>query len=332
VLSNYAITNAGASFTITVRPATWATNSNSKTYGQNDPNPLTTGSAVAPGPGTGFLVADGVTATYSRVAGETVPGNPYHLTATLAPTAVLSNYMITNTGANFTINRAHLTVTANDKTKVFDNNPYSPFTATITGFVNGETDAGLRSAGALSGAAAFTGDAVSAILPGTYTITPTQNTLSATNYDFPGPSPGTYFVNGTLTIGYGTCSGSNVGGQIQQPINADGSSVFKKGSTVPVKFTVCGADGQPISNPAAVFANGYGSVQMITYSRGNVTGVNEATYTDIPDSAFRFSTDKWIFNMATGNLDSPAHYTFRIILKGPLTPPNSYVQFTIGTK
>src|SRR5207237_1083218 len=62
-LSNYAITNAGNEFTIDKRPATWTTNANSKTYGNLDPSPLTTGSGD-------FLAADGVTATYSRALGE----------------------------------------------------------------------------------------------------------------------------------------------------------------------------------------------------------------------------------------------------------------------
>src|SRR4029079_1048269 len=95
VLSNHHITHAGASFTINTRPATWTTNPNGKTYGDADRNPLTTGT------GSGFLAADNVTATYSRAAGETVPGGPYHITATLAPADVLSNYNITNAGANF---------------------------------------------------------------------------------------------------------------------------------------------------------------------------------------------------------------------------------------
>src|SRR6185436_15690482 len=89
VLTNYSITNAGADFTINARPATWTTNPNSKTYGDADPVPLTTGSGD-------FLAADGVTATYARAAGETVLGGPYHITATLAPAAVLTNYSITN--------------------------------------------------------------------------------------------------------------------------------------------------------------------------------------------------------------------------------------------
>ena len=66
-------------FTINTRTATWTTNPASKTYGDADPGPLTTGS------GSNFVAADGVTATYSRAAGETVLGGPYHITATLTP-------------------------------------------------------------------------------------------------------------------------------------------------------------------------------------------------------------------------------------------------------
>jgi hypothetical protein len=227
-----------------------------------------------------------------------------------------------NAGAEFTINKAHLTVTANDKTKVFDNTPYSPFAATLSGFVNGETDSGLRSAGALSGATAFTGDAISAYLPGTYTINPTIGTLAATNYDF------TPFTNGKLTITYGTCSGSVPG--ILPPINSDGSSVYsrKGGSTIPVKFTVCDAFGNPISNPAAVFAPSGGTITMLSAVRGTVDNVNEAVVNSIPDAAFRYSGGQWIFNMATTNLTAGTTYTFRINLA---YAPAS-ITFTIGVK
>ncbi len=63
-LNNYIITNDGAEFTINKRLATWTTNPNSKTYGDLDPVPLTTGT------GSNFIAADGVTATYDRGAGE----------------------------------------------------------------------------------------------------------------------------------------------------------------------------------------------------------------------------------------------------------------------
>jgi hypothetical protein len=222
------------------------------------------------------------------------------------------------------IAKAHLTVTAVDKTKIYDMAVYSPFTATLSGFVNGETDSGLRGLGALSGAASFTGAATTAVTPGTYTtITPTVGTLSATNYDF------TPFVNGTLTITYGTCSGSIPG--ILPPINSDGTSVYsrKGGSTIPVKFRVCDAFGNPISNPAAVFgSNGGATITMLSAVRGTVDTVNETGVNTIPDAGFRYSDGQWIFNMATSNLTAGTTYTFKINLAyGPAS-----IVFKIGVK
>ena len=100
-LDNYIITNDGAEFTINKRLATWTTNPASKTYGDPDPSPLTTGS------GSNFVAADNVTATYSRVAGENASPPTYHITATLSatPLSALDNYIITNDGAEFTINK-----------------------------------------------------------------------------------------------------------------------------------------------------------------------------------------------------------------------------------
>src|SRR5205823_8505580 len=79
-LNNYNVTNNGADFTINKKNATWTTNPASKTYGDADPVPLTTGS------GSSFLASDGVSATYTRAPGETVAGSPYHITATLSAT------------------------------------------------------------------------------------------------------------------------------------------------------------------------------------------------------------------------------------------------------
>src|SRR5439155_12149418 len=50
----------------------------------------------------------------------------------------------------------------------------------------------------------------------------------------------------SVTFKLGTCNGE-AGHQVLQPVNADGSSVFKKGSTTPVKFRVCDASGTSIS-------------------------------------------------------------------------------------
>src|SRR5439155_1421228 len=85
------------------------------------PTPLTTGSGD-------FLAADGVTASYSRAAGETVLGGPYHITATLAPAAVLTNYVITNAGASFTINARQATWTTANNSKTYGNADPTPLT------------------------------------------------------------------------------------------------------------------------------------------------------------------------------------------------------------
>src|SRR5437870_2394260 len=123
VLSTYSITNNGADFTIAKRAATWTTTANSKTYGDAEPSPLTTGS------GSNFVAADGVTASYSRAAGETVAGGPYHITATLSPSGVLSNYSITNNGADFTIAKRAATWTTNANSKTYgDAEPAHPTT------------------------------------------------------------------------------------------------------------------------------------------------------------------------------------------------------------
>jgi len=132
----------------------------------------------------------------------------------------------------------------------------------------------------------------------------------------------------TINVTYDTCTGPNPGGVILPPINTDGSSVFKVGSTVPVKFTVCDASGNPISLRDAVFGtNNNGTIHMINTVRGTVSNVNEEVVNDVPDVQFRYSDGKWIFNMATGNLTKNTTYYYQI----PLAD-GSYVLFHFGTK
>jgi hypothetical protein len=90
--------------------------------------PLTTGS------GSNFLAADNVTATYSRVAGENASPPTYHITATLSatPLSALNNYTITNNGAEFTINKRAIQVTANAGQFKIYGDPDPTFTYTLT--------------------------------------------------------------------------------------------------------------------------------------------------------------------------------------------------------
>src|SRR5207247_7225548 len=115
-------------------------NAKSNTYG--DVDPALTGTL------TGFLAADGVTATYSRAAGETVGGSPYTISATLSLAGVLSNYQITYNTAEFTIDKKTASVTPNAKSKTYgDTDP--TLTGTLSGFLaaDGVTAAYSRALG-----------------------------------------------------------------------------------------------------------------------------------------------------------------------------------------
>ena len=115
-------------------------NAASKTYGAADP--------AFTGTLTGFLAADGVTATYSRTAGETVLGSPYTISAVLSPAGVLSNYAITYNTANFTIDPKAASVTPNAASKTYGAADPA-FTGTLTGFLaaDGVTATYSRTAG-----------------------------------------------------------------------------------------------------------------------------------------------------------------------------------------
>ena len=88
------------------------------------------------------------------------------------------------------VEKIDLTLVALDKYKTYDGSPagFGPVDVYAFGFVHGE------SLGNTSGDAGFAGSAVGAVNAGSYTITPTVGTLTATNYNF------TTFVDGTLTI------------------------------------------------------------------------------------------------------------------------------------
>jgi hypothetical protein len=306
VLANYNITNAGANFTINLRNATWTTANSSKTYGNADPVPLTTGS------GSNFV--DPVSATYSRTAGETVAGSPYHITATLSAAAgVLANYNITNAGANFTINLRNATWTTANNSKIYGASDPNPLTTgSGSGFV-------------VADGVSATYTRVAGELPGTYHITAT---LTAT----PPSALNNYNITNAganFTIGYGICTAGS-GHMILPPINSDGTSVYnrRRGSTIPVKFRVCDASGNNICDPNAVFASGVGgSITMVSELRGTVNVVNEDNSFDLPDVAFTCLGDHWQFNMDTMTLHSGSDYTFRINLKD-----GSSITFIVGLK
>ena len=99
-----------ASGTLTIQPkaASVTPDAAGKVYGEADP--ALTGTLA------GFVATDGVTAAYSRIAGEVV--GDYATSASLSPANALANYDITYNTAVFTITPRPVTVTADAKSKV----------------------------------------------------------------------------------------------------------------------------------------------------------------------------------------------------------------------
>jgi hypothetical protein len=157
----------------------------------------------------------------------------------------------------------------------------------------------------------------SSLIPGSHTVS-----ASYTNTDgnFSGSS-GSVTQSVKFLVGT-TCTNGLASGVILPPINADGSSVFKMGSTVPTKFVVCDVNGNSVG-PNAAFPNQsvVKSYFLVAATVGTVTSVDETAYSTTPDSAFRWhsTAQQWIFNQATGGSGSSlttknATYLFQITL------------------
>ncbi|GGG83664.1 MBG domain-containing protein [Edaphobacter dinghuensis] len=140
--------------------------------------------------------SSGLPVTYTVTGPVTISGSILSVTGA-GPVTVTAQQGGNNTFApatpvsqSFVVNKAVLTVTATNQTMAQGNTP-SNFTATYTGFVNGDTSA------VLTGSPSFTTPATSSSPVGTQPIDVTQGTLASTNYTFS-------FVNGVLTIVAGT--------------------------------------------------------------------------------------------------------------------------------
>ena len=158
---NYTLTQPTLSGDITAAPLTVMASDQTKVYGATDP---TLTYSITGFRGTDTEADLDTAVSISRAAGEAVG------TYTITPSAATdSNYTVSFVTADFSITAAPLTVTASDQTKVYGTTDPT-LTYSITGFVNGDTEADLDTAVSISRAA---GEAV-----GTYTITPSAATDS----------------------------------------------------------------------------------------------------------------------------------------------------------
>lgn len=178
---------------ITAAPLTAATTVASKFY-----NGSAVTGAVTLGAVTGYIGEEtlAITPTASNYANANV-GAAKATTISYALAAgtnggVASNYSMADLSTSGDITAVTVTVTADNIIRgVGETTP--AYTYTMSGFVNSETESGLRTASALSGAVSYTDNTGGSTSAGSYTITPVIDDLTATNYTFSA-------VNGTLTI------------------------------------------------------------------------------------------------------------------------------------
>jgi hypothetical protein len=140
---------------------------------------------------SGLTVAFSVTSGPCSISGTTVTITGAGSCVIAATQGGDANYSAaTAVSRTLAVNKAMLTVTANDASKVVGA-PLPTFAATISGYVNGDTSA------VVTGAPSFSPTATASSSVGSYPIMVTAGTLAATNYAFT-------FVNGTLTVTVGT--------------------------------------------------------------------------------------------------------------------------------
>ncbi|HET8784108.1 MAG TPA: MBG domain-containing protein, partial [Candidatus Limnocylindrales bacterium] len=213
---------------------------------------------------------------------------------------VSANYDFSYVAGNFHVGKATLVVTAESKGKLLGAaNP--TLTASFTGFKNGE----VLSTSDVSGEPSLTTTATIASSVGTYPISVGPGSLASNNYMFS-------FVGGTLTVTYrfdGFLQPINDTAHEQVCSDTCPISIFKAGSTIPVKFDLKRADGTTVSAGALPIFTGY--------VRGGTLNspVTESVYTDLPTagSTFTATGGHYQYNWSTKGLS--AGYFYRIGVK-----------------
>jgi len=114
----------------------------------------------------------------------------------------------------------------------------------------------------------------------------------------------------------------NFGG-ILQPINADGSSVFKQGRTVPTKFQLFDGAGLPVTDACA-------TIEVARISNNIIGDFFEVSSTSAADEGneFRVVGNQYIFNLATKDLE-PGTYIMRISIDDGFITQVFEVQFSL---
>jgi hypothetical protein len=329
--TNYTITYVGANLTVTQASSAAVVTStpNPSVFGQSvsftaTVTDTTPGSTGMPTGNVQFYI-DGVLSGTSTLNGS---GQASLMTTTLSvnPHAVYVKYMgdqnfigSTSASINQTVNKANTSLTVATSGSPSTLNSPVKFTATIsvvspgagtptgtvTFYLDSTSGMQLGTAAVNSGTAAIT---TSAVPVNSHTIVAVYSGDGNFNTSNGSVPQLVQYVSG------GMCAG-DVAHAIRQPINQDGSSIWKANATVPAKFAVCDANGVSIGTPGVVSA-----FNLVAIIQGTIsTTVNEVPDSTTPDSAFRWdpTAQQWIFNINTKSapVNVPNQtYVFKILL------------------
>ncbi len=216
------------------------------------------------------------------------------------------NYTLSGATITATIDKAHLTVTANDASRAYGAaNP--TLSSVVSGFVNGETEA--TAAGYTGTSSASTG-ANGTTPAGTAVITAGAGTLLADNYDF------TNLVNGTLTINRAVLSLSGTRAydgttRVAAPLFtlsglANGEQLTLNGSgTVPSK----NAGSYTVTQGSLALADGTGLAANYTLSGGTLTATIGKAVLSVTANAASKTYDGGLAAPATAQVGALANVT-----------------------
>jgi hypothetical protein len=270
--TNYSITYVPGLLSITPAPLTFSANNVARPYGQA--NPSFTGTIV------GLLNGDNVSASYSSIATPASVVGSYAIAITpIDPSGKLANYTVTLNNGTLTISSLPLTITANNASRLYGAADPS-FTASYSGFVNGDTSA------ALGGTLTCAGNDTPGSPAGTYAINCSGQT--SPNYSIT-------YVQGTLTITAAplVIAANNTSRQYGAPDPAFTATYtgFMNGDT-PAVLTgaLACTGGDTASTPVGAYVINCSGLSSPNYSISNVPGtlaITPAPLTVVANNASR---------------------------------------------
>ena len=306
--SGFQSSNGTSSLTVTKATLTVTAEDKQKTYGDANPSFTASYTGFVNSETSGVLTgAPGLTSTATAASAA----GTYTITAA-AGTLSATNYSFAFVNGTLTVDKAVLTVKANDKTKTYgDQNP--SFDAAISGFKNGEV---LATSG-VTGSADLTTSATQSSPVGGYDINAAQGTLAAANYSFT-------FFKGTLTVTkatltvtaadrskvYGTANPSLTGAlayTITGFVNGDAAGVV---TGVPALSTSATASSNVGTYPITVDVSGMSATNYsftpvsgtltVTKAALTVTANNAAKIYGQPNPAFAASYSGFVLGQTLG--------------------------------